>query len=195
MSTSHRSQDAPRALSQQAVAARQERHAPKPRLLAPKERMSLADPNHATKNILIALLPRLCRFARCLTARDGKHLALVEAACTQITASPADQRDKAAFNRHVLRVLYNCWRGVADVDTAHLDAPSDGRPFSGQHADVPYASHDLPAELAAALLLVTTERLSYADAAEVLDLPKNTLRFRVCQARKMIAAQRMKAQY
>ncbi|MDX8351409.1 RNA polymerase sigma factor [Cognatiyoonia sp. IB215182] len=89
----------------------------------------------------------------------------------------------------MLRILHACWQ---EAEAGHIRQGSrSGEPQTSSAiiTDSDDKVGGLPAEMAAALLLVSSERFSYADAAKVLDLPLNTLMLRLHQARKTLAAQ------
>jgi len=89
----------------------------------------------------------------------------------------------------MLRILHACWQDTA-ANHIHAGArPVETPAASSAITDSDDTFCDLSAEMAAALMLVSSERFSYADAAKVLDLPISTLMDRLYQARKTLGAQ------
>lgn len=153
------------------------------------------------KSDLIAMLPRLRRFARSLTRSVVEADDLVQDACLR-ALSKADQWDPSQpLDRWVFRIMRNLWiseirkrsvrMGQGQVpaeDTHELVSPTTGEDsvmatqLQGQIAA-------LPDDLSAILLCVTVEGYSYAEAATLFDIPQGTVMSRVHRARKTLAAQ------
>jgi RNA polymerase sigma-70 factor (ECF subfamily) len=79
---------------------------------------------------------------------------------------------------------------AVDVEELEAIAGSDGRVTTLQQLtmrDTQRAIADLPPDQRAVLLLVTVDELSYADAAQALEIPIGTVMSRLARARKALA--------
>ena len=163
---------------------------------AVRERAMSAD----MKSDLIALLPRLRRFARSLTRSVPEADDLVQEACLR-ALSRSDQWDPTQpLDRWVFRIARNLWiseirkRGVrmGQGQVPAEEAPELISPETGEHrvaaTQLQAQITALPAELSSVLLAVSVEGYSYAEAAELLDVPIGTVMSRVHRARKTLAA-------
>lgn len=149
---------------------------------------------------VVGLLPNLKRFALSLCRKPDVAEDLV-----QITVERAfrarDRFDPATrLEAWLFRILRNAWidmvrrdatRGeVVDIhDTPLADpvdsvAQTDDRMMLGA---VRTAMKTMPEDQRAVLHLVCVEGLSYADAAEVLDIPSGTVMSRLSRARRVLA--------
>ena len=153
------------------------------------------------KRQLITHLPRLRRFARSLTRSVPEADDLVQESCLR-ALSKAEQWDPAKpLDRWMFRIIRNLWiseirkrnvrTGQGQVpaeETSELITAETGEThvvlgeLQGQIAS-------LPSDLASVLLLVSVEGHSYAEAAELLDVPIGTVMSRIHRARKTLAAQ------
>lgn len=153
------------------------------------------------KGDLIALLPRLRRFAAALTRSMPEADDLVQEACLR-ALSRADQWDPSQpLDRWMFRITRNLWiselrkrqvrvgQGTVPADETHELMT----PVTGEHsvAATQLQGHiaALPEELSAVLLTVSVEGYSYAEAAELFDIPVGTVMSRVHRARKALAKQ------
>ncbi len=151
------------------------------------------------KRDLIALLPRLRRFARTLTRSVAEADDLVQEACLR-ALSRADQWDPAQpLDRWMFRIARNLWvseirkRGVR-VGQGQVPAEEAVELVSAETGEARFAARELhariaalPEELAAVLLTVSVEGYSYAEAAELFDIPVGTVMSRIHRARKALA--------
>lgn len=152
------------------------------------------------KSDLIAMLPRLRRFARSLTRSATEADDLVQEACLR-ALSRSDQWDPTQpLDRWVFRITRNLWiseirkRGVR-MGEGQVPAEETSElvsPVTGEHSvaatELQAQIAALPAELSSVLLAVSVEGYSYAEAAELLDVPIGTVMSRVHRARKTLAA-------
>jgi RNA polymerase sigma-70 factor (ECF subfamily) len=79
---------------------------------------------------------------------------------------------------------------AVEVDALEDVAGSDGRVTNEQQLtmrDTRRAMAELPAEQRAVLMLVAVEEMSYADAAQALDIPIGTVMSRLSRARRALA--------
>ena len=152
------------------------------------------------KTDLIALLPRLRRFARSLTRSMTEADDLVQEACLR-ALSRADQWDRSQpLDRWMFRLTRNLWisemrkRGVrmGQGQVPAEEASELVTPETGEHrvaaSQLQAQILALPEDLRAVLLAVSVEGYSYAEAAELFDVPIGTVMSRVHRARKALAA-------
>lgn len=152
------------------------------------------------KSELIAMLPRLRRFARSLTRSVTEADDLVQEACLR-ALSRSDQWDPAQpLDRWVFRITRNLWiseirkRGVrmGQGQVPAEEASELVSPETGEHrvaaTQLQAQIMALPEDLSAVLLAVSVEGYSYAEAADLFDMPIGTVMSRVHRARKTLAA-------
>lgn len=157
---------------------------------------------HAFRTELVALLPRLRRFALSLTGNPQDGDDLVQAACEKALRNAAQFTPGTRMDSWMYRIVQTLWiddrrrnrtRGTTiDPEDANL---SDG----GRGANLPEdrmmlgkvreAMQTLPGPQRAVLSLVAIEGLSYKDAAEVLDIPLGTVMSRLSRAREALLPQ------
>jgi RNA polymerase sigma-70 factor, ECF subfamily len=154
---------------------------------------------HTLRKDLVALLPRLRRFALSLTRNAPDADDLVQDACLRAIAHAADWDPAQGLDRWVFRILRNLWisemrRSRTRMGQGQTDASE--APELRTHAT---AEHDLaatqimgrlaalPEGYAATLLLVAVEGYTYAEAALLLDIPQGTVMSRLSRARQMLA--------
>ncbi|CAN0599025.1 unnamed protein product [Ectocarpus sp. 12 AP-2014] len=153
------------------------------------------------KSDLIALLPRLRRFARSLTRSVVEADDLVQDACLR-ALSRADQWDPSQpLDRWVFRITRNLWISEIRKRTVRVgqgQVPADESPELVSHesgeasvmaGQLQSQIAALPEELSAILLTVSVEGYSYAEAAALFDIPIGTVMSRIHRARKTLAAQ------
>ncbi len=153
------------------------------------------------KSDLIALLPRLRRFARSLTRSVVEADDLVQEACLR-ALSRADQWDPSQpLDRWMFRITRNLWiseirkrtvrigQGQVPADETHELVSNDTGEASVMAGQLQDQIAALPEELSAILLTVSVEGYSYAEAAALFDIPIGTVMSRIHRARKTLAAQ------
>ena len=152
------------------------------------------------KRELIALLPRMRRFARSLTRSVPEADELVQEACLR-ALTRADQWDRSQpLDRWMFRITRNLWiselrkRGVrtgAGVvpaeETNELVTTETGEAMAAAK-DLGQLIAALPTELSSVLLAVSVEGYSYAETAELFDVPVGTVMSRIHRARKALAS-------
>lgn len=136
---------------------------------------------------LLALVPRLRRFAQIMTANSGAADDLVEVCLHRTIAGPNGQNSNSGLKRRVYKHLYECC-----LDHAASNGNSEGNGTALAHGNGPVpldlAVASLPAPFKAALLLVVLEDLSYEDVAEVTQVSVTQTRTRVSEARRWLMA-------
>lgn len=148
---------------------------------------------------IVALLPRLRRFARGLAGDPDKGDDLVQAACERALKRLEQVRDGSRLDSWLYRIIYTQWidrmRRSASR-SACLKLIAEGNPSAACEADsdkcmasaldVRKALKGLTTEHQAAILLVCLEGYSYAEASKVLDVPVGTVASRVARARSIL---------
>lgn len=149
---------------------------------------------------LVAVLPRLRRFARGLTGSAVEADDLVQAACERALARAHQFQPGTRFDSWMFRIVQTVWidqlraretRRTESEDEAlgtGTDEPSRRVEARMALREVEAAIAVLPAEQRVALLLVTVEGLSYREAAEVAAVPVGTIMSRLARARMALLA-------
>lgn len=151
------------------------------------------------KREMIATLPRLRRFARTLTRSVPEADDLVQDACLR-ALSRAHQWDPAQpLDRWLFRITRNLWinevrKRQVRLGDGHVPAEESVELVTTETGEARVAAvqlqskiEALPADLSTILLVVSVEGYSYAEAAELLDIPVGTVMSRVYRARKTLA--------
>jgi RNA polymerase sigma-70 factor (ECF subfamily) len=147
---------------------------------------------------LVALLPRLRRFARALTRNPHDADDLVQLALERALARSQQLRPDAALAGWVFGILRNAWTDElrARSRSERIFAPQEagqnvGDPAAAVQADmlcVQDALARLPDEQRVAVALVLVEGLSYKEAAHVMAVPIGTLTSRLARGREALQA-------
>ena len=150
---------------------------------------------------LIAVLPRLRRFARGLSRSVNDADDLVQAACERALARRHQFQEGTRFDSWMFRIVQTIWidqvraRDVrkenGDVAEERLGSDEPVRRVEARLAldEVRRAVHRLQPDQRTALLLVTVEGLSYKEAAEVMQVPVGTIMSRLARARLALQLQ------
>jgi RNA polymerase sigma-70 factor (ECF subfamily) len=149
---------------------------------------------------LIAVLPRLRRFARGLTGSAVEADDLVQAACERALSRAHQFQEGTRFDSWMFRIVQTIWidqlrardirREEAEEEGVHIGTDEPRRRAEARLAllEVRNALASLPPEQRAALLLVTVDGLSYKEAAEVAAVPVGTIMSRLARARLALQA-------
>jgi RNA polymerase sigma-70 factor (ECF subfamily) len=144
---------------------------------------------------LIAMLPRLRRFARGLAGAAAEADDLVQAACERALARAHQFQEGTRFDSWMYRIVQTIWidqiraRDVrkedAEIAEERLGSDAPVRRIEARLAlaEVRNAIECLPRDQRTALMLVTVEGLSYKEAAAVADVPVGTIMSRLARAR------------
>jgi len=144
---------------------------------------------------LIAILPRLRRFARGLTGSAIEADDLVQAACERALSRSHQFQEGTRFDSWMFRIVQTIWidqirardvRKVESEDAAmHIGTDAPVRLVEARLAlgEVSAALAGILPEQRTALLLVTVEGLSYGEAARIADVPVGTIMSRLARAR------------
>lgn len=152
----------------------------------------------AFETALIRILPRLRRFAHGLTRDAADADDLTQRAAERALKSRAQWQPGTNFDAWTYRILRNLW-----IDTARsrqrrdrVIAPAEDAETIGARGDAEAAAERLflmramdrlPDEQREAVALVMIEGLSYAEAAQVLEVPAGTLTSRLVRGRQALA--------
>ena len=152
----------------------------------------------AVRNELTAVLPDIRRFAYSLTGARADADDLLQSTVERILEKGAPE--DADMRKWSYRVAKNIWideirsrrvrtRAVSEGKVEQEDRLDGERVVLGaiSLAEVNRAMELLPDDQRAALSLVAVEGLSYADAAETLDVPIGTVMSRISRARAALA--------
>jgi RNA polymerase sigma-70 factor (ECF subfamily) len=150
---------------------------------------------------LIAVLPRLRRFARGLAGSASDADDLVQAACERALARQHQFQEGTRFDSWMFRIVQTIWidqvrsrdvrKEEGDIPEERLGSDEPVRRVEARLAltEVRRAVDRLPPDQRTALLLVTVEGLSYKEAAEVVQVPVGTIMSRLARARMALQAQ------
>ena len=148
---------------------------------------------------MLALLPRLRRFARSLTrdlpdADDLCQLAVERALKSRDQWQPGTRLDAWMY-----RIMRNSWIDEARARTRRaqtfapeedgIDVGDDGHEAIERNvaiSEVDRAMAKLPDEQREVIALVLVEGLAYKEAAEILDIPMGTLTSRLVRGRQAL---------
>jgi RNA polymerase sigma-70 factor (ECF subfamily) len=152
---------------------------------------------------MLALLPRLRRFARGLTGTIDQADDLVQSACERAITRIDQWTPGTRLDSWMFRIVQNLWldeRRAAKVRTGEgrLDAHEAAEPelsVDGVRRMEAHMTYDavrraivkLPEEQRAVLMLVCVEGQSYKDAADTLSIPIGTVMSRLARARLGLA--------
>ena len=144
---------------------------------------------------IVDLLPRLRRLARALTRDVTAADDLVQIAIERALSRRDQWRPGTRLDAWVMRIMKNAWidetrsrgrwRKVLDSEEAGVNV-SDGSGQTDEQLAIAQAMANLPDEQRIAVALVLIDGLSYADAAEVLEIPPGTLNSRVVRGRQAL---------
>lgn len=147
---------------------------------------------------IVALLPRLRRFARNLTRSPPDADDVVQIAVERALVKLEQWRSDARLDSWMFKIVRNAWidevrsRGRRDkIFLAEEAGENVGESSIDRETDlmsVQSAMARLPEDQRAAVSLVLVEGLPYKEAADVLDIPIGTLTSRLARAREALQA-------
>lgn len=148
---------------------------------------------------LVALVPKLRRFAYSLTGNRQDGDDLVQAACEKALRNAAQFLPGTRMDSWMYRIIQTLWiddRRSAQRRGTAVDPEDTCLSDEGKAANLPEdrmmlaqtraAMADLPEPQRAVLALVAIEGLSYREAAETLDIPVGTVMSRLSRAREAL---------
>ena len=150
---------------------------------------------------MIALLPRLRRFALTLTRNPADADDLAQSAIERALSRLDTWKEDSRLDSWLFKIMQNHWidqvrakrvRGAeaSDFDLALL-AGDDGREIAETRLTLKAtleAVMRLPDEQRAAMLLVVVDGFSYREAADILEIPIGTVMSRLSRARQSLEA-------
>jgi len=152
-----------------------------------------------TSRELVALLPRLRRFAYALAGDAARADDLVQEGCARAFAHLDAYRPGTRLDSWMYRIIRNIWlnqkrdqavRGTpVDLDDAPEPAGEDGRDVTESRLTlnkVLAALMKLPREQQELIALVCFEGVSYQEAADILDIPLGTVTSRLARGRRAL---------
>ena len=157
--------------------------------------------NESTETIqqqIVALLPRLRRFARNLVRAPHDADDMVQIAVERALLRLDQWHSDARLDSWLFKILRNAW--IDEVRArgrrAKLFMPEEAGEHVGEASmereidrlSVEAAMTRLPHDQRLAVSLVLVEGLAYKDAADVLDVPIGTLTSRLARGREALAA-------
>jgi RNA polymerase sigma-70 factor, ECF subfamily len=153
---------------------------------------------------IVALLPRLRRFARNLARNPHDADDVVQIALERALLKLDQWRRDARLDSWLFKIVRNAWidelrsRGRRDRMFLPAEAGENvGDATLDREADlmsVQSAMAKLPEDQRTAVSLVLVEGLSYKEAADVLDIPIGTLTSRLARGREALQAMLVPAQ-
>lgn len=144
---------------------------------------------------LLALLPRLRRFALGLTGDADSADDLVQAACERALTRRSQWQEGTKLDSWMFKMTQNLWidqlrarRPVDEQQSEELEQLPGADWQRGLEANITLeqvlrAMQQLPPAMRAVLSLVCVEGLSYQEAAGVLEVPMGTVMSRLARAR------------
>jgi RNA polymerase sigma-70 factor (ECF subfamily) len=150
---------------------------------------------------MVALLPRLRRFARNLAGDRERADDLLQAACERALRRLDQYRDATRFDSWLYRIIYTQWidrtrrhkrqlagkENLREIGAMHGEGQAAAPPVASL-LDAKAALEHLSDESRAAIVMVAVEGYTYAEAAEVLEVPAGTVASRVARARRSLVA-------
>jgi RNA polymerase sigma-70 factor (ECF subfamily) len=148
---------------------------------------------------MVAVLPRLRRFAHALTGNSEQADDLVQDACLRALSRIDLWQPGTRLDSWMYRIAQNIWldrlrankvRGeTVELDATEGIAGSDGRVVTESELTlqaVAAAMGQLPPEQRATVALVCIEGASYKEAAEISGVPVGTVMSRLARARRTL---------
>jgi RNA polymerase sigma-70 factor (ECF subfamily) len=150
---------------------------------------------------LVAVLPRLRRFARGLTGSAVEADDLVQAACERALTRQHQFQEGTRFDSWMFRIVQTIW--IDQIRAREVRKESEEIAEDRVGSDVPVrriearlgldevrrAVGRLPPDQRTVLMLVTVDGLSYKEAAQVIGVPVGTVMSRLARARVALQVQ------
>ena len=147
---------------------------------------------------LIALLPRLRRFARTLAQSAADADDLVQTACERAIRRIDQWQEGTRLDSWLFTMMRNLWISelrsrkvrlgeghveASEADELHTKVAGDDQMYGGQ---IMAMVRSLPEGYATTLLLVAVEGWSYQEAADLMEVPIGTVMSRMSKARQLM---------
>jgi RNA polymerase sigma factor (sigma-70 family) len=155
----------------------------------------------AFEDQLLALLPRLRRFARALSRDAADADDLAQASIEKALKARQQWQPGTRMDSWMYRIMRNAWIDIARAraraaetfvaEEAGAGVADDGARHAElrvELAELEAAMHSLPDEQREAVALVLVEGLAYKEAAAILDIPMGTLTSRLVRGRQALIA-------
>lgn len=155
----------------------------------------------AFENEMLALLPRLRRFAHSLARNPADADDLCQAAVERALKSRDQWQPGTRLDSWMYRIMRNHWIDTARARTRHGETFVDAEAGEsiGDRGDAAIEAHVelgnvgramamLPPEQREAVALVLVEGFAYKEAAEILEIPMGTLTSRLVRGREALMA-------
>lgn len=149
---------------------------------------------------LVALLPRLRRFAVSLCGARDRADDLVQSACVRALSAQGSFQPGTRFDAWMFRIARNVWidglrRQKTEGPQADIADHEDAAAFGGEADVIARMTLDevmaaiglLPPEQREVLILVCVEEFSYKDTADMVGVPVGTVMSRLARAREKIS--------
>jgi RNA polymerase sigma-70 factor (ECF subfamily) len=154
----------------------------------------------AFRDQLLALLPRLRRFASALAARNEDAEDLLQSAIERALNRWRSFEQGKRLDSWMFKVMQNLWFDMRRSGRAEGWVSDDGLEIVGEDGRQVLEARDemravreafarLPQEHREVLALVVLEGFSYADAADALGVPIGTVMSRLSRARAALGAE------
>lgn len=148
---------------------------------------------------ILALLPRLRRFARSLARNDPDADDLCQLAIERALKARDQWREGTRLDSWMYRIMRNIWIDEARARARRaqtfapeedgIDVGDDGHEVIERNvavSEVDRAMARLPDEQREVIALVLVEGLAYKEAADILDIPMGTLTSRLVRGRQAL---------
>ena len=153
------------------------------------------------KTDMVALLPRLRRFAFSLSRSLDDADDLVQIACERALARRSQFTPDTRLDSWMYRIVQNAWfdqqraashRRHTNDDIIIDSLESDDRSLEAMEARreleaIHHCMQNMPDEQRIVVALVTVDGRSYKEAAELLDVPIGTIMSRLARGRRRLA--------
>ena len=151
----------------------------------------------AFENEMLALLPRLRRFARALARDAAEADDLCQMTVEKALLARGSWQPGTRLDSWMYRIMRNAWIDTArarsrasetfvDAEVGAAVGGDGGAEARVALGEVEAAMRRLPDEQREAVALVLVEGLAYKEAAEVLDIPMGTLTSRLVRGRQAL---------
>lgn len=147
------------------------------------------NPSAASTDIrrdLVALLPRLRRFAQTLTGDANTANVLVQEICARVILKSHHWKGEGRLESWVFNQIRAGW---SEEQRKRNRQETSASAKTGDASRASKAFLGLPDGLASALLLVDVEGFDYSEAASILGITPELLSSRLCAARLALASQ------
>lgn len=158
--------------------------------------MNTSETRQTIQAQVVALLPRLRRFARNLTRNPHDADDVVQIGVERALTRLDQWRSDARLDSWMFKIVRNAWidelrtRGRRDriflSEEAGENVGTDSMERETERLSVQAAMARLPEDQRVAVSLVLVEGLPYKEAAEVLDIPIGTLTSRLARGRQAL---------